>query len=315
MEFGRQGPFPPWDTHESARTIQRALYCPLLDAGQLDVPSGASWVWSCPVKCLVLRAHKPLLRCDVSLRGAGLYSQRHACSRPVGVRPALRHGSTAGQDPGKSVQFAEESAPPSSPSASIASRPAAMAVIAHHRHCHRWTTQMHGLEQPRHELDEPAAAGRHRRQSRYCRQTATTVNPDRSSIGRVAGRVPGTAKPSQAKQPRARTSPRHVAAQPPLVAARRRSPPLVAARRGSPPLVAARRRCRPAPHCQVNSSRECCSTPLDRICYSPTLVAVIAAVRAARFGAWGGGAEAADAPHAAHSTSPPLEPLEGSRLV
>merc|ERR1719258_388246 len=61
--------------------------------------------------------------------------------------------------------------------------------------------------------------------------------------------------------------------------------------------------------------RECCSAPLDRICYSPTLVAVIAAVRAARFGAWGGGAEAADAPHAAHSTSPLLEPLERSQAA
>jgi hypothetical protein len=228
-----------WDTHESARTIQRALYCPLLDVGQLDASSGASWVWSCPEKCLVLRARKTLFQCDGSLRGAGLYRQRHACSRPVGVRPALRHGSTAVKIQGTA------SAGQGACHATIAkfditaSQPATILITAHHRHCQRWTTRANGLDQRRDELDESGAAGQHRRQYRHCRQTA---------------------KPSSRGPERARGT---VAAQPPLVAARRRSPPLVAARRGSPPLVAARRRCRPAPYCQVNSSRKSRSTPLD----------------------------------------------------
>ena len=86
-------------THNPTRTLLSVTRC----RGARRVV----WRWGVDVsvKCLVLRArirNKTSERCDVTLRGSGLYSQCHACSRPVGVRPALRHGH-CGQDPGGAV--------------------------------------------------------------------------------------------------------------------------------------------------------------------------------------------------------------------
>jgi hypothetical protein len=159
--------------------------------------------------------------------------------------------------------------------------------------------------------------------------TVAKPPPPSTPIEAASGELPGAcrgrpsqAKPSQAKQPRARTSPRHGCS------ARRRTTPITASRRRTTRIAASRRRTTPLPAGAALPSQLKPQTPSDAarrsICHSPTLVAVIAAaVRAARFGAWGGGAaEAADAPHAAHSTSrrrwsrsSGRSPLERSRLV
>lgn len=153
------------DTHTGplARCPTCTLQSVELEVASVSCPGEQSW--------LVFSSVRRVERCDDRVSGAGPRGRRRSRARPIGVRPALRHGSTTVKNQGMASAGQPACYAIIAKFDIIASQPATILITAHHRHCLRWTTRAHGLEQRRDELGgQSGAVGLRHRQHRLHRQ-------------------------------------------------------------------------------------------------------------------------------------------------